>query len=50
MKVELARYGKLGAPGEDLGWGEVEAVEIRRLHEALGEVLKAEGRASGLED
>lgn len=49
-KVELARYGKLGVPGEGLGWDDVEARQVRRYHARLGEILKEEGRGAGTED
>jgi hypothetical protein len=49
MKLELARYGRLGEPGEGLGWDDVSAVQLRRFHKALGEILKDEGSGAGLE-
>jgi hypothetical protein len=50
MKLELARYARLGVPAEDLGWGDVEVTELHRLHEELAAILKAEGEMSQLEE
>jgi len=49
MKLELARYARLGVPGDDLGWGDVEVRRIRQLHSVLAEILSAEKEASALE-
>jgi hypothetical protein len=49
MKMELARYARLGSPGEGLGWDDVPAAALRRYHAALGEILKDEGAGAGLE-
>jgi hypothetical protein len=42
MKVQLARYLHAGRPDEDLGWGQVDVRELRRIYAALVEMLKAE--------
>ena len=49
MKVHLARYLHLGTTDEDMGWGNVEVRELRRIYQELVEVLKAEGPSAGLE-
>lgn len=33
--VELARYARLGVPGELLGWDDVDLVRFHELHQAL---------------
>jgi hypothetical protein len=50
MKMQLARYGKLGRPGDGLGWDDVEAVEVRRYYAELVKILEEEGIRSALED
>jgi hypothetical protein len=49
MHMDLARYGRLGRPGDLCGWDDVEAVEVRRMHAELGEMLEAEGAGAALE-
>jgi hypothetical protein len=48
-KLQLARYGRVGTPGELLGWDDVEAVRVRRLHALLGEILESEGAGAAVE-
>lgn len=50
QKVQLARYARLGRPGEGLGWDDVEATELQRIYGALREVLEAEAPSLGSED
>jgi hypothetical protein len=49
VKLQLSRYGKLGVPSDLLGWDDVEAVRVRKLHKLLGELLDEEGSAAALE-
>ena len=40
--MQLARYGRLGHPGELLGWDEVDAVRFHDLYRALHDIDKSE--------
>jgi hypothetical protein len=50
MLMGLARYGKLGVPGDLLGWDDVEARQVMRYARALGALLEKEGPLAGAED
>lgn len=50
MLMGLARYGKLGVPGDLLGWDDVEARQVVRYTRALGALLEKEGPLAGAED
>lgn len=41
--IELARYARIGSPGELLGWENVDAIRFRELYSALIELAECEG-------
>lgn len=49
MYMELARYGRVGQPGEHLGWEDVSIVRVRQLHQQLGLIVSEEGAGAALE-